>query len=112
MSDGTEHYPVLVRFTFIPFFTVKVIGISMEPVLHNGEVWLARSGTGKVSSGRVVVFEHPTRPDLLEVKRAVRALADGWWVEGDNSTHSIDSREYGPIPIAAIQGVLIRRLIG
>jgi len=84
----------------------------MEPGLHNGEVWLAQSGAGKVSPGRIVVFEHPTRPDLLEVKRAVHATPHGWWVEGDNSHHSIDSREYGPIPKPAIHGVLLRRLIG
>jgi nickel-type superoxide dismutase maturation protease len=103
---------VLVRIALIPFFTVKVIGISMEPSLHNGEVWLARSGAGKVSPGRIVVFRHPNRPDLLEIKRVRHAMAPGWWVEGDNSTHSTDSREYGPIPTISIQGVLIRRLIG
>ncbi len=85
MPDRSWHYPVLVRFAFIPFFTVKVIGISMEPGLHNGEVWLAQSGAGKVSPGRIVVFEHPMRPDLLEVKRAVRATSHGWWVK--ETTH-------------------------
>jgi nickel-type superoxide dismutase maturation protease len=101
-----------VPFTFIPIFTVKVIGISMEPSLRNGEVWLAWSGTKKVKPGRVIVFEHPNRPALIEVKRVQRAMGSGWWVEGDNAPHSIDSRDYGSIPDSLVQGVLIRRLSG
>ncbi len=98
------------RIPFIPVFTVTVIGISMEPSLRNGEVWLARAGARKVEPGRVIVFRHPTRPDLLEVKRVQRTTERGWWVEGDNSSQSIDSRDYGPIPNSLIQGVLTRKL--
>jgi inner membrane protease subunit 1 len=32
------------------------------------------------------------------------------WVEGDNSTASVDSRDYGVIPMGLIQGKVVLRL--
>ena len=40
----------------------------------------------------------PDRPELLLVKRAVRREGGGWWVEGDNTDASDDSRVFGPVP--------------
>ncbi len=82
----------------------------MEPNIYNGELWLARAGIRSIEPGKVVVFEHPNRPDLSQVKRVRWATAEGWWVEGDNTAQSTDSREYGPISNLLIHGVLIRRL--
>jgi len=87
---------------------VTIIGPSMEPALRNGEVWLA--WPGRIRPGRVVVFTEPGRPDLLSVKRVVRAEPGGWWVHGDNPDHSRDSRQFGAVPAAAVHGIVRRRL--
>ncbi len=26
------------------------------------------------------------------------------WIQGDNLTHSLDSRQYGPVPLAMVRG--------
>ena len=62
---------------------VAVRGPSMSPALHDGDVVIVRFGA-PVRSGDVVLVRWPARPGQLSVKRAVRAVDDGWWVHGDN----------------------------
>jgi phage repressor protein C with HTH and peptisase S24 domain len=66
----------------------------MSPTLRDGDALLVRRG-GRVRSGDVVVARFRSRPDLLVVKRAVRAEDGGWWVRGDNEFGTDDSRAYG-----------------
>ncbi len=75
-------------------FAVAVHGPSMAPTLRTGDALLVRRG-GRVRPGDVVVARFRTRPDLLVVKRAVRAQDDGWWVQGDNQFVADDSRAFG-----------------
>lgn len=84
---------------------VAIAGPSMEPALRSGDWWLVRTGA-RVRPGAIVVATHPERPDLAIVKRAVRREAGGWWLEGDNPAIRDDSRTFGPVPEAAIRGVL------
>lgn len=93
----------------IGFTTVRIVGPSMEPTLRNGEVHVVRRGA-RVRVGDVVVVRHPRRPELLTVKRIVRGETQGWWVEGDNPEHSSDSREFGPVSVDSIVGVLMFRV--
>lgn len=88
-----------------PVFRVAIEGLSMLPTLAPGEWWLARR-TGSIWSGDLVVFDHPSNPGLIAVKRAVRWEADGWWVEGDNPGASEDSRHFGAIGADRILGRL------
>jgi nickel-type superoxide dismutase maturation protease len=91
--------------------TVRIVGPSMEPALRNGEVYLAWARRkANVAGGDVVVVVHPRRPELLTVKRLVRRVGDGWWVEGDNPNSSSDSREFGPVPEANIQAKVLMRV--
>lgn len=77
--------------------------------------------------GDVVIFRSPLDPDKILVKRLVAKPGD-WlrvkktdddsaftesvqfipqgrcWVEGDNQTQSKDSRKFGPLPIALLEG--------
>jgi len=69
--------------------------------------------------GVIVVFTSPKDPEEYVIKRVVALENDivssrgqtviiqpgHCWVEGDNAKRSIDSRDYGPIPIGLIFGV-------
>jgi nickel-type superoxide dismutase maturation protease len=76
-------------------FGVLVQGPSMAPTLRAGDALLVRRGGRAVRPGDVVVARFRTRPDLLVVKRAVRATDGGWEVRGDNPLVADDSRTYG-----------------
>ncbi|KAH0450502.1 hypothetical protein IEQ34_021194 [Dendrobium chrysotoxum] len=72
----------------------------------------------KFSHGDVVIFQSPSNHKQIYVKRLI-ALPGEWirvssdmlkipdghcWVEGDNSSSSLDSRYFGPIPLGLIRG--------
>jgi len=78
-------------------FTALVRGPSMVPALRDGDAVLVRA-TARVRAGDVVVVRFPDVP-ALSVKRAVRPVEGGWWVEGDNPYGSTDSRELGPAEV-------------
>jgi len=85
-------------------FTALVRGPSMVPALRDGDVVLVLR-TGRVRVGQVVVVRFPGVPGL-SVKRVVRPVRGGWWVEGDNPYGSTDSRELGPAEV--VGRVLLR----
>ncbi|GIE94004.1 S26 family signal peptidase [Paractinoplanes rishiriensis] len=89
----------------LPLFAVLVRGPSMVPTLRAGDALIVRRG-GRVRAGDVVVARFRSRPDLLVVKRAVREIDGGWWVQGDNALVHDDSRAYGVADV--IGRVLIR----
>ncbi len=66
----------------------------MVPALRDGDAILVRR-TDRTRPGQVVVVEFPGEAGLF-VKRAIRPVTGGWWVEGDNPEMSADSRRYGP----------------
>jgi phage repressor protein C with HTH and peptisase S24 domain len=72
----------------------------MSPLLGDGDVVLARFGA-RPRPGQVVLVRWPARPGQLSVKRAVRPVDGGWWVEGDNPFGSTDSRALGPAQVVA-----------
>src|SRR5690349_16345910 len=98
-----------------PFWRVAVAERSMEPALHPGD-WLvvyrtiARGRSLHVRPGQVWVARHRGRPDLLIVKRAARQERDGWWLTSDNpAAGGVDSRAFGAVPLALIEGRLLWR---
>ena len=66
----------------------------MSPTLRSGDALLVHRG-GRVRAGDVVVARFRSRPELLVVKRAIRPVGGGWWVQGDNTLIEDDSRAYG-----------------
>jgi phage repressor protein C with HTH and peptisase S24 domain len=80
-------------------FTALVHGPSMVPTLRDGDAILVWRGA-RTRAGDVVVARFPGLPGLV-VKRAVREVDGGWWVEGDNDAVADDSRRYGP---AVVEG--------
>jgi signal peptidase I len=97
---------------------VAVAEDSMSPALRPGD-WLLLDPTagGWPRRGSVVVFREPGS-DILAIKRVaagpgdrVRIAAgvlhlnpDEAWLLGDNGAISLDSRRYGPVPLAALVG--------
>ena len=64
----------------------------------------------RVRPGQMVIARHPGRPDLLLVKRAAWREAGGWWLESDNpGAGAVDSREFGAVDAALIEGRVITR---
>lgn len=110
-----------------------VRGSSMSPTLNPGTIKLMGLSTDdyvlvekgclrnyKFSHGDVVVFRSPSNHKERQIKR-ITALPGEWigtrrfydvlkvpeghcWVEGDNSSSSMDSRSFGPIPLGLVQG--------
>lgn len=80
----------------------------MAPTLLHGERWLVTPG--RLRAGRLVLLREPDRPALHTVKRVVRVLPDGVWVEGDNAAVSRDSRHFGVVPRDQVLGVLRKKL--
>ncbi|HEX3646825.1 MAG TPA: S24/S26 family peptidase [Pseudonocardiaceae bacterium] len=82
-------------------------GPSMSPCLADGDIVLVRVGTAP-RTGDVVLVRWATRPGQLSIKRAVRPEGPGtWFVTGDNTFGTTDSRQLGP---AVVLGVARWRL--
>ena len=98
-----------------PLFRVSVAERSMEPALRPGD-WLLVRRTRRIRAGQIVLARHPGRPDMLIVKRAARLVdrdgkaGGGWWLESDNpEAGAVDSRRFGPVPAALIEGRVLGR---
>jgi phage repressor protein C with HTH and peptisase S24 domain len=78
----------------------------MVPAYRHGDRLLVRWG-GAVRAGDVVIARLPDRP--LSVKRAVRRVGGGWWLEGDNQFASTDSRTFGAVADADVLGRVVLR---
>lgn len=102
------------------------VGASMEPTLHSrGDVLVAEYVRGrlfgrKLRRGDMVVAIKPTDSRTRVVKR-VQAVAGDLiygkrvqmnhvWLAGDNTNCSTDSRHYGAVPCALIQGTVYMRV--
>ena len=98
-----------------PLWRVAVAERSMEPSLRPGDwllVWrgLRPSRPPWIRPGQIVVARHPGRAGFLLVKRAVRPLDGGWWLESDNrAAAAVDSRSFGPVPGELIRGRVLLR---
>jgi nickel-type superoxide dismutase maturation protease len=98
-----------------PLWRVAVAERSMEPSLRPGDwllVWrgLRPARPPRIRPGQIVVARHPGRADFLLVKRAVRRLDRGWWLESDNQAASpVDSHSFGAVPADLISGRVLLR---
>jgi len=117
--------------TYVASFNLSV-GPSMEPTLHaTGNVMILEHISRRmnlIKSGDVVIARSPSQNCLLICKR-VRAVGGEKvvykdpcaeeriqetvvpqgqvWLEGDNPSHSKDSRMYGPVPLALVRGKVV-----
>ncbi len=80
---------------------IRITGHSMTPTLLPGDLVLVRHGA-RVRPGAVVLASFRSRPELLVIKRAVRAEAGGWLLASDNPRAGSDSRQHGVAEVAAV----------
>ncbi|CAH0560215.1 unnamed protein product [Brassicogethes aeneus] len=102
-------------------------GPSMEPTLFSDDVIFTEHITptiNKVSRGDIVIAKCPSNPQQNICKRVVALQGDkirtGFtshivpighvWLEGDNSTNSCDSRNYGPVPLGLIKSRAVLKI--
>jgi nickel-type superoxide dismutase maturation protease len=101
-------------FAFVRYRPARVAieGVSMAPTLLPGD-WVLVVTPVRYERDDVVVVEHPQRPGYEIVKRLAgvpgdmvgeRVLGDDeYWVEGDFTQRSTDSRQFGPVPRDALK---------
>jgi nickel-type superoxide dismutase maturation protease len=92
-----------------PLLRVAVAEQSMLPAFRPGD-WLIAWRTRRIRPGQVVLAWHPARADFLLVKRAVRRVDGGWWLQSDNpAPGAVDSNRFGPVPEEKIVGRVLGR---
>ena len=119
-------------------YGVKVQGIqgpSMQPTLDSQDnLVLLDSFTVKVlrdpKKGEVIISENPLKPGFTITKRVIglpNETVKFWhygqqqdvevkvpeghlWLEGDNKEYSKDSRNFGPVPLALVDGICRYRI--
>lgn len=87
---------------------VAVVGQSMEPKYRDGD-WLLVGLRWPITTGCVLLARDPRMQEQLVIKRAIRQVQAGWWVEGDNGARSTDSRHYGMLQPELILGRVLFR---
>jgi len=78
----------------------------MLPTLEPGDRLLIAFGV-RPRLGSIVIVRLPRSP--LSVKRVVRRVPEGWWVERDNPAEGVDSWLVGAVPDHDIVAVVVFR---
>ncbi len=87
---------------------VEVEGDSMLPTLRPGDRLVVVRGR-RARPGDLVTLPDPRRPERVVIKRVTEVTDDHVVVRGDNPGASTDSRSYGPVPAASVQGRVVYR---
>ena len=87
----------------------QVSGDSMLPTLKAGDRVLINPNTN-IERGDIVLANHPYKKKLRIIKRVVSIDSDShYFLSGDNSAESADSRTFGNIPAKEILGKVVCR---
>jgi nickel-type superoxide dismutase maturation protease len=90
------------------YLPVRVIGDSMLPTLHSGDLLLIKKA-GPVAVGNLVAVQVDPASDQLMIKRVVDNEAELYWLSGDNVKISKDSRSFGWISQEQIVGIVLMK---
>ncbi len=83
----------------------RVEGESMQPTFKPGDLLLGSALVTPKVGHPVVLKRQP-----LSIKRIKKLNAQGVWLEGDNSSQSSDSRQYGYVNDKDIESVIFMKL--
>ena len=87
----------------------RIEGESMFPIIMEGAQVVVDEGAS-VTVGDIVVARHPFKTSLEMAKRITGIDANGkYFLVGDNSDESTDSRTFGPVSIECIKGKVVAR---
>lgn len=129
-------FPVLYSFTNHGYQPYQITGSSMAPTFNprtsntTNDIVLVQKfnikNSNSLTKGDIIMFRSPKNPEKLLTKRVVGIQGDiirpksppypksevqiprnHLWVEGDNSFHSIDSNNFGPIS----QGLVVGKVV-
>ena len=79
----------------------------MEPTLHSGDcVLVNHKSTSDLLLGNLVVVRHPQKAELTLIKRVSSFGSSSFSVSSDNPFDSQDSREFGPLKMSHVIGVV------
>lgn len=82
----------------------RVVGESMAPALKPGRLIIASGLRRGLHAGQVVVIRHK---GMEKIKRIARMEHGELYVVGDNAAVSTDSRHFGWLPLAAVEGRVV-----
>lgn len=83
-----------------------VEGLSMVPSYAPGERLIVRYGAS-FEVGDVVLVDFKNR---IDIKRVKSISGDQVFIEGDNDSVSVDSRQYGPVKNSRVIAKVVYRL--
>lgn len=99
---------------------VKITGNSMAPTFKDGALMIyasiAKEGKrrqkqlDRLMIGDIVIFDREGQTMIKRIKRMNMSANTNQlmiWVEGDNQLESVDSRQWGPIPMNLVDAKVI-----
>tara|TARA_Y100000589_G_scaffold329535_1_gene376416 strand:+ start:442 stop:786 length:345 start_codon:yes stop_codon:yes gene_type:complete len=91
--------------------TALVCGISMKPLLDDGDIVFYKNFRNKscISIDNIVIFNHPTK-NIKLIKKITAIKGHGVEVSGENINFSDDSNYFGLINIDSIIGIVTSRI--
>ena len=98
----------LIKHTFpkYRYAAVNVLGNSMSPQFNDNQWVIVDTTSSQYRIGDIVAFIPPVA-DYILVKRVTNQYGDDYYVRGDNSIESIDSRHFGAITKENIIGDVV-----
>jgi nickel-type superoxide dismutase maturation protease len=96
-------------FSLFPFYKFRITGLSMTPVLKNGDFVLVNRLAyffKKPKKGDVIAVYDPRDKKVL-IKRIINIQNKKYFIQGDNKKASTDSRKFGMIEKKSILGKVI-----